>query len=283
MKPTVVFTNFWDANIIAKEGYFTYCFHESSEEKKFYAVWLRNYQINSISLSMPDSSKLPFLKDKKIFRLNHFCPTYNLLMSYKSDGNWDKYRTEYRKILVSKKEDISSWVDSLEDDKVYILCCWEDTSKKCNCHRKLLYDVLKATSIWKDKAIWVYRHGNGKYFKMFPNPKTNKSQAVIMDQEIAIEPTDNIGYYAEWYALSGPAPLPVYVADTKTPVGEANITSTSDSSLLAEITINKQEMDSSVKTLAQLLDSISASSYTTSSPLPFISNSVSDDDPDPEE
>jgi len=171
MKPTVVFTNFWDANILAQDKYMTYCFHESPTEKKFYMAWLRNYQFYSIALGMPDASKTPFLKD--IFRLDHFCPTYDLLMTYKKDGDWDKYRQVYRKLLVYRKDLITDWVDSLEQDKIYILCCWEDTSKKCNCHRKLLFDALKSTSIWKDKAIWVYRHGNGKYFRMHPTKEAN--------------------------------------------------------------------------------------------------------------
>jgi hypothetical protein len=170
-----VFTNFWDANILAQDKYMTYCFHESPTEKKFYMAWLRNYQVYSIALGMPDASKTPFLKD--IFRLDHFCPTYDLLMAYKKDGDWDKYRQVYRKLLVSRKDAIDDWIKALEQDKIYILCCWEDTSKKCNCHRKLLFDALKSTSIWKDKAIWVYRHGNGKYFRMYP------SKIVSSDQE----------------------------------------------------------------------------------------------------
>ena len=171
MKAHVIFTNFWDANILAQDKYMTYCFHKSPTEKKFYMAWLRNYQICSIALGMPDSSKIPFLKD--VFRLDHFCPTYDLLMAYKKDGDWDKYRQAYRKLLVSRKDAIDDWINALEQDKIYILCCWEDTSKKCNCHRKLLFDALKSTSIWKDKAIWVYRHGNGKYFRMYPSKMGN--------------------------------------------------------------------------------------------------------------
>lgn len=176
MKPYVIFTNFWDANVMVQDGYMTYCsINEQTSEKKFYMVWLRNYQVYSIALGIPESSKIPFLKN--IFRLNHFCPTYNLLMSYKKDGDWGKYREAYRKLLISRKEDINDWLSTLEEDKIYILCCWEDTSKRCNCHRKILFDALRSTRIWKDKAIWIYRHGNGKYFRMYPSKTINaKSQ-----------------------------------------------------------------------------------------------------------
>lgn len=139
MKPIVTFTSFWDANILVQDQ-------------------SQNYQVYSIALGIPDSTKIPFIKN--ILKLNHFCPTYDLLMSYKKDGDWDKYKVIYRKILISRKDDIDKWLKGLEQDKTYILCCWEDTSKKCNCHRKILYDALKATKIWKDYAIWVYRNGN---------------------------------------------------------------------------------------------------------------------------
>jgi len=172
MKPVCVFTNFWDANILVQDQYMTYCFHESQTEKKFYMVWLRNYQVYSIALGMPSESKIPFLKS--IFRLNLFCPTYDLLMDYKENNDWNNYRERYRGLLVSRKDDIDNWVNSLENDKIYILCCWEDTSKKCNCHRKLLFDAFRSTKIWKDKAIWIYRHGNGKSLRM-PTTKTNSN------------------------------------------------------------------------------------------------------------
>lgn len=171
MKPTVVFTNFFDANILVQDKYMTYCFNESPEARKFYIVLLNNYQVYSIALGIPESSKIPFLKN--IFRINHFCPTYSLLMEYKKDQDWKKYREEYRKLLVSRKDDINDWIECLEQDKIYILCCWEDTSKKCNCHRKVLFDALRSTGIWKDKAIWVYRNGNSKYLRMYPKKQDN--------------------------------------------------------------------------------------------------------------
>ena len=142
MKPTVVFTSFWDANAIVK--------------------WSsKDYQVFSIALGIPSYDKIPYLKN--IPKLQHFCPTYELLTDYKSDKDWDKYRVEYRKILVARKEEIDSWIKGLEQDKVYMLCCWETTGNTVRCHRELLFDALKATHIWRDKAVWIYRSGSEEY------------------------------------------------------------------------------------------------------------------------
>lgn len=201
-----MFTNFWDANILAQDKHLVFCFHESPEIKKYYVAWLRNFQVYSIALGIPDSSKIPFLKN--IFRLNHFCPTYNLLMSYKEDADWEKYRITYRQLLVSRKEEINDWINDLEQDKVYILCCWEDTSKKCNCHRKILFDALRSTSIWKDKATWIYRHGNSKYCRFAPSvsAKDISQQLGLTDTEPELISVSN-----EFTAIYTPY-VPLYVS-----------------------------------------------------------------------
>jgi hypothetical protein len=172
MKPIVVFSNFWDANILAKDKYMSFSFLTPENVEKRVLIWLNNFQVYSIALGIPDSVKIPYLKS--IFRLNHFCPTYNLLMSYKGNNDWGIYRKEYRQLLKNRKSDIDDWVNGLEQDKVYILCCWEDTSKNCHCHRQILYDAMKETSIWKDKAIWIYRHGNNRYDRLMPSGEMSK-------------------------------------------------------------------------------------------------------------
>jgi hypothetical protein len=200
MKPIVVFTNFWDANILAQDKYLTFCCLKTGEKNKYCFVGLKDYSIYSIALGIPDSSKIPFLKD--IFRIDHFCPTYDILMAYKEDKDWDKYKIKYRKLLVNRKEDIDDWINNLSDNKVYILCCWEVTSEKCNCHRKILFDALRSTKIWKDKAIWVYRHGGGKYsrtcpksiaqnagIQLLPENITRITMATLADTLAGIEPT----------------------------------------------------------------------------------------------
>jgi hypothetical protein len=66
---------------------------------------------------------------------------------------------------VSNKESVAKFVDSLEPEHIYILCCWENTCKGANCHRKLLCDALSSSGRTKDLANYVYRHGDVNYAK----------------------------------------------------------------------------------------------------------------------
>jgi hypothetical protein len=174
----------------------SFCFQETEKEKKYYIAWLNNFEAYSIALSNPSTDKIPNLKG--IFRLDHFCPTYSLLMGYKNNPDWDQYKSSFRKLLVSRKDEIDHWLSSLEENKIYILCCWENTANGANCHRKILFDTFKATKIWKDKALWVYRHGQNKSIRFdIKQPKTSAYPTTLFiedsDQELTTISTDISG------------------------------------------------------------------------------------------
>lgn len=160
-KPVVIFTNFWDADKLLKRGHFL-----CSEGEFLYKVMLyedpRNYKVCSIALSHPPLDRLPVIKSKfsKLERLNFFCPTYNMLKDHKDGGEWSDYVKQYMPLLKSRKDSVLDWFKSLESNHVYILCCWENTSKGAHCHRQLMYDAFTKSKSLKDKAIYIYRSGS---------------------------------------------------------------------------------------------------------------------------
>ena len=143
-KPVIVFTNFWDAEKLVKMRHFFFW-----DDTTLYKIRLnpdpKNYSVQSIALSHPPMERLPCLKadGSDLSRIDCFCPTYELLAKYKDDGDWSSYIPEYISILKRRKDRIVEWIDALKNDHVYILCCWENTSKKAHCHRSLIYDALR--------------------------------------------------------------------------------------------------------------------------------------------
>ena len=167
-KPIVIFTSFWDANYLLSKEFFV-----SEINDNPIIVWLKNkdgkphnYSVSSVALRAPSLDKLPIIKEKhgEMSRLDFFCPTYKILTDYKSDPimkfNWELYKSRFKPLLQSRKSDILDWVDSLESNKIYFLCCWESTSEKVHCHRQIIYNAFKASKKISDKVISIYRHGN---------------------------------------------------------------------------------------------------------------------------
>ena len=162
-KPVIIFTNFWDAEKLLKEKTFL-----SKNGETLYKINLSedpvNYSVHSIALSHPSLTKMPNMwkscPNASIDRIGIFCPTYNLLMDYKGGCSWESYTVEYHSLLKQRKHDIIDWFESLKDDHVYILCCWENTCKKANCHRTLLYEALVKSKSLKDKATYIHRDGS---------------------------------------------------------------------------------------------------------------------------
>ncbi len=166
-KPVLLFTTFWKANYLINKGYF----FEKKDKETYYKISLIslkdeeiNFKIFSIALGIPDIKKLPNLYlSNGIKRLEMFCPTYDLLMDYKENRNWDNYKIRFKQILKKNVKEIKKWLDNIIEKKenfVYILCCWEETSlNKEFCHRKLIFDSLK-NSFYKDKFILIYDHGD---------------------------------------------------------------------------------------------------------------------------
>ena len=150
-KPIVIFTTFWDAEEILKQKHFLYgtgtAFRLKVKDNK-----PENYRAYSIALSHP--------KDFYFVRIDTFCPTYDMLMKYKEDKDWETYTKKYRDLMVERKKEIKEWFNRLNEDFVYILCCWENTYKGSKCHRRLLYDAVSTSKTLKDKAIYIYRHGD---------------------------------------------------------------------------------------------------------------------------
>ena len=152
-KPTIILTTFWDAiNISDNCGFMINesIIHLDKDE----------LEVLSIALAKPKSEKMA-----KFPTLDFFCPSWDLLKDYKRNRNWDSYTKKYRNILIENKNEIASWVDSLTQ-KVYALCCWENTLKGANCHRKIIYDALKSSSRTKDLVNLVYRHGDKSQYNI---------------------------------------------------------------------------------------------------------------------
>ena len=161
-KPIIVFTNFWDAEKLIKHKRFLFWRDESLYNVKLYDEKC-NYTVYSIALAHPKLNKLPVIRaihQESIPRLDFFCPTYEMLTNYKGGGSWKDYTTKYRRLLKSRKKEIVHWLKSLMPDRVYILCCWENTSKNARCHRQLLFDAFTQSKSLRDKAIFAYRDGS---------------------------------------------------------------------------------------------------------------------------
>ena len=144
-KPTIIFTTFWNGRSIFNNGGF---YHENN----FVKFESDDVEIKSISLVNPDGFSLTNLK--------FLTPTWDMVKSYKMERDWDKFSLDYKKVLIKNKNEVASWVSSLEDSKVYILCCWENTKKGANCHRKILFNALRASKRTKDLASFIYRDGD---------------------------------------------------------------------------------------------------------------------------
>ena len=162
-KAVVVLTSFWDANALLDCGFLL---HRIGGEDTVYKINLltrgeHNFTVCSIALSNPPVGKLAHLQG--IHRLDFFCPTYDILSRYKSDGDWASYTKDYHKILKDRKGSLKDWVESLKPNHVYFLCCWENTIGGAHCHRDLLYEKFISSDVAMDKMIPIYRHGEKIY------------------------------------------------------------------------------------------------------------------------
>jgi len=160
-KAIVILTNFWNANYLINCGFAIF----PCDKDKYYKINLsqkdNNYTVLSIALRHPPlDDKLPHLRN--LNTLSFFCPTYNMLSRYKKDGDWDIYTKDYKSLLRKRKEDIRDWINSLDSSHVYILCCWENTSLKAKCHRQIIYEAFKASTLAKEKILPFYCDGDKK-------------------------------------------------------------------------------------------------------------------------
>ena len=165
-KSTIIFTTFWDAEKMLSQKAIV------NNKKELQILELdedgdpSNYSVNSIALMHPDLTKMPLINKQfhPFTTIKCLCPTYDILMKYKTDKDWDSYTKEFKKLIVNRKKDIISWIDSLNPNFIYILCCWENTERGANCHREILYKLLTQSKTMKDKANYIYRTGSKTYF-----------------------------------------------------------------------------------------------------------------------
>jgi len=165
-KPVVVFTSFWDANFLVDQEFFLH-----DIEGKPNLIWLKNkagkpfnYSVNSIALRAPSLSKLKAVQDKcgKMEQLKFFCPTYAIFSEQKNNPDWDYYTEKFKNVMRERKQEVFDWVDSLENNKIYFLCCWESTGGNTHCHREIIYNAFNNNPIIKGKVTSLYRHGRSK-------------------------------------------------------------------------------------------------------------------------
>jgi len=161
-KALVVLTTFWDADALINNGYFVFTVNNSVYQANLFTDEENKptYTVNSVALSHPSFSKFNHIKS--IDRLDFWCPTYNILNDYHKDRDWDKYIPRYEALMKKRKETIRNWIESLVPNHIYILCCWENTSKKGHCHRQLIYKALQSSSLAKEKLFPLYRDGSNK-------------------------------------------------------------------------------------------------------------------------
>ena len=191
-RSVIVLTNFWDANYLIKNHAIVHV-----EKNKIYEIDLSsNYFPYSIALGMPSFKKLNEIKN--MIRLDVFCPTYDLLMKYKEDSDWDYYIEKYNEILFSRKKKVSQWFNSLVPGKVYFLCCWENTKTKSHCHRQILYDWMKKSKRVSEKSLVIYRDGSHEKIKKPVNQMLlNENPFELRGVNSSVTYTDGVIYMGE--------------------------------------------------------------------------------------
>lgn len=126
--PTIIFTNYWTARNLINER--------------------KGGKAYSISLSNPKGFE-------ELEKVKCFCPTWDILNRYKEDQDWNKYTKDFISMVKDNRMEIKEWIGRLSDGEYY-LCCWENTKKGANCHRKILFELLSKSSIMNKKAVYKY-------------------------------------------------------------------------------------------------------------------------------
>jgi len=177
-KPIVLLTNFWDANTLIDYSFML--FQCKGQEKVYKLNFIknkikekRNYSVYSIALRHPHLKNLPNLGKKEIDCIEHFCPTWDMLLRYKNDKNWEAYEKDYRKLLKQRKSELKKWINSLQPRHIYILCCWENTACSAHCHRDILFDVFNRSKSASEKILSIYRYGDKIYKKVISDYEEN--------------------------------------------------------------------------------------------------------------
>ena len=163
-KSIVILTSFFDANYLISNGHMFY--KPNSNKDLVYKIKFLNdknnnpvnYTVDSMALVSPPIEKLQNINNMR--RIDCLCPTYDMLHDYKSDHDWTTYTKRYVKLLKERKPRIKEWMTSLSPNHIYILCCWENTSRGSNCHRKIYYDALYQSDKAREVILPIYRSGS---------------------------------------------------------------------------------------------------------------------------
>jgi hypothetical protein len=75
-----------------------------------------------------------------------------------NDDTWAIYESQYKELLKERKEEIKNWINNLIPNKIYVLCCWENTIKGAHCHRRILFDQFSKSKTISSKVISLYRN-----------------------------------------------------------------------------------------------------------------------------
>ena len=142
-KPTLAFSNFWQANYFVENG-----------------ILQDVHAIYSIALKIPQERTILSINGIKC--LEFFCPNWEILNKYHKDKDWEAYTESFIALMKTRNTEAKAWLDSLQKDVVYMLCCWENTSKGAHCHRQLIYDAFKKNKKYSNELNLIYPHGNEK-------------------------------------------------------------------------------------------------------------------------
>lgn len=148
-KPILLFTTFWKAKSIIDNG--CYIFEKDEKTVNIRIDDQRKLQKYSIALSQPKNCHLE--------RVDCLCPTYDILMDYKNNKDWDSYTKLYTELIKNRRNKIVNFVESIDKDSICFMCCWENTSKGAHCHREIVYNMFNNSENMKKRVYLVYDHG----------------------------------------------------------------------------------------------------------------------------
>jgi translation elongation factor P/translation initiation factor 5A len=109
-KPIILFTTFWDANRLIKDSFFLH----RKDQNTYYRIFIDatkeepNFIVKSVALGIPKENKIPNIKN--IERLSFFCPTYDILSTYKNNNDWCEFEARYKDKLRKDSSAIKSWI-----------------------------------------------------------------------------------------------------------------------------------------------------------------------------
>ena len=149
-KPCLVFSTLWFAEKCLKDRQF--CVAVDDEKYLHIDLHDEDYELYSIALYPPKDIQLCHEAGLKT-PPTEFVPTSAMLHSYKQTRDWDAYLKQFIARLKGGKESVKRFVESLQEDTVYFMCCWENTSKGAKCHRRIVYDALKHSQLGKNLSL----------------------------------------------------------------------------------------------------------------------------------